>query len=103
MYAFMYVHVYDVIELDTIAEMSFELASRSRINLVVIEDENRKIINATTPSKFPPPSILAEREIERRPALIVTLTNFARRRVGFLIPRLNSSKCVSNVRKTLFI
>jgi len=103
----MYVRVYDVIELDTIAEMSSESAStRSRINLVVIRDENRKIINATAPSKLRPSitykGVLAEREIEW---LIVTLTNFARRRrrIGSLIPWLNSSKCVLNVRKTLFI
>jgi len=69
MHAFMYVRVYDVIELDTIAEMSSESAStRSRINLVVIRDENRKIINATAPSKLRPSitykGVLAEREIE---------------------------------------
>ena len=68
MHAFMYVRVYDVIELDTIVEMSSESAStRSRINLVVIRDENRKIINAT-PSKLRPSitykGVLAEREIE---------------------------------------
>ena len=78
----MYVRVYDAIELDTIAEMSSESAStRLRINLVVIGDENRKIINATAPSKLRPSAtykgVLAEREIEW---LIVTLTNFACRR-----------------------
>jgi len=55
MHACVYVRVHDMIELDTVAELSSEPAStRSRINPVVIWDENREIINATAPSKFLP-------------------------------------------------
>lgn len=82
MLACVYVRVHNVIGLDTVAGRvpSRNVGVDARINPVVIWDENREIINATAPSKFPSPAVLAERAIERRLAPIVTLTNFTRRR-----------------------
>lgn len=78
--------MHSVIELDTVAEFRVAATAttapmRSRINPAVIWDENREIINATSPSKFPLPCrIGGKSDRETHPAPIVTLTNFTRRR-----------------------